>query len=778
MLKKHFKFKENMPVQVINKNFTDIFGNSTNFFQSNAGDFIIGTLRIQSRIQVKSNQSGVQLTLDSSENIISNNGTGFDFLEEGFRTGDFVQCIKFSFGGAVLNAWTTQITNVTSNSIDVNSVPVWFDATSGEFLVITSMNVTYGQKREGLILKYNQVKNGTQGNEFSLIDGETTRFQIDLTATGTSPVSMTQIGNQSGQFKTEVFVTDVTQVVIGVPSSSSNILYYDIEFRLIQSGIYDQTPFDFGGCLKVYADCCFQRFIGEPFNNYVLTYNEDADTGGFNEPFNNGFANSTLIQGINAIAFNQETITQFIVDSSSLEYAIGSSYIPNDDTYFKNKIQNQSQLGMTIESSLPISATPLNSPLNPSGAGYVLEVTNIVNVGTQHTIEIKFTPNPDFETFMSERDPLDRNFRIWWKHGNVNHLVFDNQLEEIPVVAGAIDMVVNDYCDHSENITDKTGLVSGYVADIEDDIAYIGKFRLPEGNDKVESLIARIEAYNVDNEQRFTLQQVTFDISSIPFVSGKFVLNMSQNVISTLPNTSQKRNSLLVLDSSIDQSGEYGVKLYFPFLHRWEYWLTQSNADADFYPNEQTKDWFPYDNTGDWTIRIHLQLTIDGLSYLHDSELTLKDYDSNRDINSQIELFIDSTNQNVGVITEGLLMRVVGTHELLDGQVWNPSEVWGMITCEPKESAPRFILSSIVPTDFNSLNPLSPLSSSLCSLTFPSPTIAKLECYFDPNKVNLSNGVKFTSKIKGCSIEATAFKLKTDGTSKLLTDGSFKLKTL
>lgn len=777
MLKKHFKFKENMPVQVINKNFTDIFGNSTNFFQSNAGDFIIGTLRIQSRIQVKSNQSGVQLTLDASENIISNNGTGFDFLEEGFRTGDFVQCIKFSFGGSVLSAWTTQITNVTSNSIDVNSVPVWFDATNGEFLVITSMNITYGQKREGLILKYNQVKNGTQGNEFSLIDGETTRFQIDLTSTGTSPVSMTQIGNQSGQFKTEVFVTDVTQVVIGVPSSSSNILYYDIEFRLIQSGIYDQTPFDFGGCLKMYSDFNFQRFIGEPFNNYVLIYNEDADTGGFNEPFNNGFANSTLIQGINAIAFNDTTTTFFVVDSTSLEYAIGSSYIPNDDTYFKNKLQNQSQLGMTIETSLPVVATPLNSPLNTSGAGYVLEVTNVTNIGSQYTIEIKVTPNPDFETFMSERDPLDRNFRIWWKHGNVNHLVFDNQLEEIPVVAGAIDMVVNDYCDHSENITDKTGLVTGYVADIEDDLAFIGKFRLPEDNDKVETLIARIEAYNVDTEQKFTLQQVTFDISSIPFVSGKFVLNMSQNVISTLPNTSLKRTALLVLDSSIDQSGEYGVKLYFPFLHRWEYWLTQPNANADFYPDEQTKDWFPYDNTGDWTIRIHLQLTIDGLSYLHDSELTLKDYDANRDIKSQIELFIDSTNQNVGVITEGLLMRIVGTHELLDGKVWNPSEVWGMLTCEPKESAPRFILSSVVPTDFNSLNPLSPLSSSLCSLTFPSPTIAKLECYFDPQKVNLSNGVKFTSKIKGCSIEATAFKLKTDGTSKLLTDGSAKLKT-
>jgi len=27
-----------------------------------------------------------------------------------------------------------------------------------------------------------------------------------------------------------------------------------------------------------------------------------------------------------------------------------------------------------------------------------------------------------------------------------------------------------------------------------------------------------------------------------------------------------------------------------------------------------------------------------------------------------------------------------------------------------------------------------------------------IECYFDPNKINLSNGVKFTTKIKGCYV--------------------------
>jgi hypothetical protein len=122
-------------------------------------------------------------------------------------------------------------------------------------------------------------------------------------------------------------------------------------------------------------------------------------------------------------------------------------------------------------------------------------------------------------------------------------------------------------------------------------------------------------------------------------------------------------------------------------------------------------------------------------------------------------------------------MRVVGTHELVDGTAWNPSSIWGMLTVEPKESAPRWICSTIVPTDFNSLNPLSPLSGALCDLTFPTPTIARMECFFNPDKINLENGVKFTTKIKGCSDLYIQGKMKTDGTLKQKTDGTIKQKS-
>ena len=95
-------------------------------------------------------------------------------------------------------------------------------------------------------------------------------------------------------------------------------------------------------------------------------------------------------------------------------------------------------------------------------------------------------------------------------------------------------------------------------------------------------------------------------------------------------------------------------------------------------------------------------------------------------------------------------MRVRGTHTLTSGN-WNQSSVWGMITIEPYESAQRWICSSIIPFDNNASNPLTPITGLLASLTFPSINVAVFECFFDSTKINLSNGVKFTSKIKGCS---------------------------
>jgi hypothetical protein len=61
-------------------------------------------------------------------------------------------------------------------------------------------------------------------------------------------------------------------------------------------------------------------------------------------------------------------------------------------------------------------------------------------------------------------------------------------------------------------------------------------------------------------------------------------------------------------------------------------------------------------------------------------------------------------------------------------------------------------------------------------ITFPSINLARMECYFDPTKIDLSNGVKFTTKVKGCTGEEFLLtKLTTSGVPKETTDGNTKL---
>ena len=157
-------------------------------------------------------------------------------------------------------------------------------------------------------------------------------------------------------------------------------------------------------------------------------------------------------------------------------------------------------------------------------------------------------------------------------------------------------------------------------------------------------------------------------------------------------------------------------------------------------------------NTPDWSVRLVIDMIKNGLNFSFTDELIIKDYDSDPNILQEIELYIESTSQNVQVIVDGELHRIIATHTNIDLTAWDVSNVWGMITVEPTESSPRWTCSTVIPTDGNLLNPLSAITGNVATLTFPSPEVAQIECFFDPSKINLQNGVKFTTKIKGCYV--------------------------
>jgi hypothetical protein len=456
----------------------------------------------------------------------------------------------------------------------------------------------------------------------------------------------------------------------------------------------------------------------------------------------------------------------------------GAAYIPTDETYYKNKPYSQSEITMIAPTqgspTYPFAFT--SSFPNPNGGEFTITISNPVIAGTLVTFDYTFTPNLAFSTFIEGREVGDRLFRFWIKAGKINWLLFDGQLTRQEIVGEPLEMVLSDFTDHSENITDITESELGFTGNIEDDLAFIGKFLIPL-NSTVDSVTANVEAVNTITGDSFLLQSAFFNFAGVPIFSGAYPINVTQETFTILQNTNVKRFANLNRDTSIDIAGKYGLKIHFPVIFRWEYWLAQSNAAADFYPNEQTKNWFNYDDLANWSIRVSVEAVIDSLTSKYEEFVKIKNYDSDADINKDIFLVRDIDNTQVNVIIEGEIMRVVATHELIpNNEQWLTPSVWGTITCEPVENAPRFDCSSVVPFDNNPLNPLTPLTGSFCELTFPTPKVARLECYFNSDKINLANGVKFTSKIKGCVItEVKNFKLLTDGSVKLNTDGLPKI---
>lgn len=751
-----------MPVQIFSKNYTDIFGNSLGYYKTNVGDSITLDAVLHASIRFTSLTNPMFLDWTTSQITSSS----LNWINEGFRAGDSVVVVVYDVNGILFNTFTSTILYVDGVICELSSTPYWYDNTAQQFVTIT---VT-GRSRATLEILLNHALNSTAGLSFSLIDGENTRARFENTdgMAVSDVVNGIILVNQSGQFLKNCQIERLTDY-------SSGVLAFQLTVNYINSGIYDPSNFVTSDCLKTYLKMEWASLDGEPFAKTTSVLNESGDTGYFDQPYNTGVVDAVLIQGVNQLDYAIPSTFDVIIDSASTDYAIGGAYQSTNTAYYKNRTYSQSNLAMIIESTIPTIGLEIASYVNEFGAKYKLTLNSITTVGTVNTLNITFTPNALFTTFFDSLEAGDRLMKLWVKFGNLNLLIFDDQATKEPPIGGDLIPVQNIFIDHSDNTTESLYSHDGYEANTEDDLAFCGKFMLEKGA-IYDSITYKIEAFNSTTLESFDLSNCFFNISTVPQVGGVYILNQTQTVQNTLPTTSEKMVASLILEPSLDTLTEYGIKVYFPFLLRWEYWLQQLNADADFYPNQQTKNWFNFNNLGDWGIRLNIELVKDGLGYVFTDTIRDKDYDSNPNIYQTIELYIDSSNTNVGIVTEGQLMRVIGSHSLIGGQVWDDATVWGQITVEPTESNPRFISSTVINYDYNPSNPLTPLVGEVgCKLTFPTPTLAKLECYFNPDLINLTNGVKFTTKIKGCKVESPVFKITTTELDKLTTTDNNKI---
>lgn len=751
-----------MPIVLSDKSFTQLSEAPLSYHRGNTGDICLASLTFETNIRVSS--VGNPILFDLTTNQLTS--TSISWLEEGFRDGDSITLTKYDSGGNVLITWNATINWLTDTIIDVSTMQTsGYDQGAGEIFEV----IVTGRNRDDLDVFFNQVLNGQTGGSASLIDGESTKINFaDLESFAvTDTAAGILIPNQSGNYITSQNIERLTDTDI-------NTKRYRIRIAFIVQGFTDSSWFELGNALKVYCRLEWSSIGGEPYEKSIYVFNDDADTGRFDEGFNSQVSDSTLIQGFSGeISYCGPTTFDIIVDGSTTQLGVGGAYIPTDDTNYKN-LPTEAQRNLMVLPTLNIlSFVTGNSYTRADGSGWTLDVNSVNSIGSETTINVTITPNAQFESFIDSLDANDRLFYLWVRCGNTNHLVYENQLICPPVPAGPLDLE-NSYAflDHSENVEDTNLDSDNYQLEVEDDVAWVGRL-LIENYEIIDSMKFELIAQNNVLNTEFLLQGVTFDFANIQISNaGIYLINEEQTIVTTLPTTSVKDKAKIYRLPSIDTDEAYGVVLYYPFLARWEYWLEQANANVDFYPT-QNKDWPQYDTLPDWNLRLRVTKIQDGLAYEHFRDMNLRDYDAEPNVDSVIEIERISTAQVVGVIPEGETVILRAIHTKLSGN-WLQPNVWAMNTVEPKEAGPRSICSTVLPFDNNLANPVQPISGQFATLTFPSPNVAVVECYFNPNLVNTINGVKFTAKIKEFTALPAGAKTTTGGVAKTTTTGDFK----
>jgi hypothetical protein len=426
------------------------------------------------------------------------------------------------------------------------------------------------------------------------------------------------------------------------------------------------------------------------------------------------------------------------------------------DSEYKNLPTDHEQNTICAVKSTAISvATPVSftSAVHSSGASYDLINVNVTNHTTYVIITGKFRPTTLFTTLLESRDTNDRLYNLWIRCENpsldynssdaVNVVVESSSAVKTPVPLGSWRDVYSDNL-FNHILTDYRASTKVLKVITEDDILRKFIFRLPKST-QFKAVTGRIWAYNIITGSKFLLDEQIVNLEAYPMSTlGIIPANFNTNRGFKLPELSQMLNVELQRYPTIDNYTSYGLRFNFPFLERWEYWLNQDNAHADFF-GSKNKNWQHYSADASWKIESEVAIkTMDDEEY---SNVILYE-DRTYDDWTGTSVFSFKTIDDV-VITKPLdtgLTKVKCVHTPLV-MTYGATNVWGSITVEPKENAPRWLISSWFNHGDWPENPLQPLSGENKIKTTINSTNIVFECTFDASKINFSNGIKFTSRI-------------------------------
>lgn len=629
--------------------------------------------------------------------------------------------------------------------------------------------------------------------ENSLIDGNPVRFVVegvDTLAIGGTAV-FSQLGNKSGggdQYPIIERTTDLNgrkRFIIRV-NDQRNWMYLD------------STQFEFGTCVKPWQRISAISQTANPSVRITAeTTSATGNTGFFGESFNGGqpyYYSGSTIDGVYQLAYcnfdvSGDSVNQFdhsqtthfslrVNGKFSASSKFGLAFFRQADDEETDNLPNpvSNNVSLACQDNLAVGTgnPDIVGLLNSSGAGVNIEDINIQQFSTYAIISGNIVPNSSYTNYI-EDNPVPKLYRFAVKvedyqltGDNIKPVWLtasytDSEIYKAPLGEWTDEFGYTLFNHNGDNVGYVFGTVAGEptaVPDtlvIEDNANMQFKMRIPRPTVQAStgqfftgvtvSAIAR----------KFDGTKFAFESFSLPFGSiissdDTMFVDATQNRALNLQSTCPYNKVTMQRSPSEDDANGFGIQIDYGFLVDWRYWESQANANSVFFPF-QTKEWFHYqvDDGADWGVFIEFALhTTDG-DYINRASIKHDFYDSWGGValaDSEITFHLPDGTLLTSPI-EGQQILVRATHTLPIGTSWNPPNIWGDITVEQFENAPRYITSTSYNDDLSATNPFTPITGYTKLKATYSANVATFETLVDFAKLNTFGGVKFTSRIQG-----------------------------
>jgi len=728
-----------MPIKLLSKSYTDIYGNATDSYKANAGDKIVTTINISSDIYVRSSSLNT-MSFDAIDGTLTqSNG---DFIESGFRVGQTLTWKYVNTSNVVTSTFTPTIVSVSATRMELSgSYPSLNLTSSQEYIWFIYCDDVHDEIELGV----NYVRNDNpQAKLGSLLDGEVSRFiykGLDAMIV-TDVESLTQIGKKSGQF-------DITDVTIERLADSTDVYItgrdvrnYEISFTTIFNGILFPDLFIGTKCLNQYTQLAFKVIQGEGIEPTILELNDKSDTGFFEEAYNSEIPDVQSFDGLQSnLYYNQDNVITFDIEvegTSLSQLEFGGCYVTKDDTYNYNVAGSQSTLLHLLKTDL-VDATDIATEYTSSGAypfKVVLDSFSYVDA-TNRTFSVGITLKPQYSTdlfgkFIEDRGDSDRLFYLWVKAGNTNKLIYGGQLEYAYAVGQEIStdlyVITNHY--YNSDYSDLTTPVNCTDFNPQDDVAYIANVPLSK-NDDNQSVNVSVVVRNSVTEEEIKLDQVTFDLTDQDL---DYFVTQTATISNNLPQSSAKKIAYLMQNTYVDP--DLVARVYFPFSIDWKYWNDLVITSPEFLASGVSNNDWEGLQTGNWGLNVKLEVNRnDTTDYLY-RPFIVYDYDVNP-VTSTIALYTYPDLTASTNIKEGQQMLIEASHFNTLGN-WG-SDVYGQIVIENYEGTPEWRMSTIIDTNTDATNPLYGITDDKLTTSGLSTDTIVFTCLLDTTKLTGGN---------------------------------------